>query len=174
MKEYIHEESVYVVYGENDKRLFGVIGLSQVAHEDDIRATFVHFKAFYKPLWSSELIQLSMGDIRWDGHISCINNPSSRLNGFDDLCSKLLIEYAVYSIIEHEVYVLGNLDDKIQQDNIYNDLDDVFSCNLDYIEVTEDTENITPKLKSFCLKLKEELTQMSCNSLQNQEGDAEE
>lgn len=170
-KNYVHEEYVYIITDES-KTLAGIIGYSTIRHEDEERPNFVCYKAFYKPRRDG-LIQLAKGELRWDGFITGLQNPSFVLFGFDDLVNKIIVEYAIYKIADIYIYNRA-IDDHIQLTEIYNDLEDGVLYNYQIEEVTDDdVSNIKSDMKEFCLHLKEELTQMSMRSL-SQEGESDE
>ena len=152
-KKYWHSEDVYTLYDENDRR-FGIIGFSQIAHESSPDVKFVIYKAYFKPLWSSEFILHSKGEVRWDGFTLGMQNPSVQLRGLDDLLSSMILQFSIYTIADEEYYI-ENMKDNFKQKGLYDAvLRDYFDKFIDYKHAETEDYN-----------LKKELTEMSQKSI---------
>lgn len=175
-KKYWHREDVYILYDENGRR-FGLIGYSQIAHEDNPDIKFVIYKAYLKPLWSADFILYSKGELRWDGFMMGLQTPTVHLNGIDDLISSISLQYAIYEIAKAEVY-LEDIKDKYKQTGLYTTLTGVYEVAIDYLHFDTEEQNLPDKIQVFCDNLKKELTEMSQKSISamingDKEGDLE-
>lgn len=167
MKKYWHEESVFTLYDEN-MRFFGIIGYSQIAHEDSPDIKFARFKAYYKPLWAGEFKLFAEGDLRWDGYITGVYSPLLCLRGRDDLLNSILINFAIYDIAYNEIY-LTYISDKYQQVKAYEQMTELVDKNITYRNVYEKEDILSEKHQKFCDNLKNELTEMSSKVIENME-----
>lgn len=176
MNKYWHSEDVYTLYDENDRR-FGIIGYSQIAHEEQPDIKFVMYKAYIKPLWSSEFILHSQGELRWDGFTIGLQCPTVHLRGIDDFLNNIMIEFSIYEIAKAELY-LEDIKDKYKQTGLYTTLTGVYEVAIDYLHFDTEEQNLPDKIRVFCDNLKKELTEMSQKSISamingDKEGDLE-
>ena len=167
MKKYWHDESVFTLYDEN-MRLFGIIGYSQIAHENSPDIKFTRFKAYYKPLWAGEFKLFAAGDLRWDGYITGTYSPLLCLRGRDDLLTSTFINFAIYDIAYNEIY-LTYLADKYKQVKAYDQMTDLFDRTVTYRNVYEKEDMLSEKHQKFCDNLKTELTEMSSKVIEDME-----
>lgn len=168
MKKYWHNESVYTLYDENS-RLFGIIGYSQIAHEDQPDIKFARFLAYTKPLWSDEFVLAYTGDIRWDGLITGTTSPISlHSKGMDDLLSTIFVKFAIYDIAYMELYVTY-IKDKYKQKEAYEKMTELFDSTITYRSVYEKEDILSDKNQKFCDTLKNNLTEMSSKLVSNME-----
>ena len=167
MKKYWHDESVFTLYDEN-MRLFGIIGYSQIAHENSPDIKFVRFQAYYKPLWAGDFKLLATGDLRWDGYITGTFSPLLCLRGRDDLLSRLLVEFSIYDIAYNEIY-LTYISDKYQQVKTYDKMTDLVDVSITYRNVYEKEDMLSEKHQKFCDNLKNKLTEMSSKVIADME-----
>ena len=163
MNKYWHSEDVYTLYDENDRR-FGIIGYSQIAHEDQPDIKFVIYKAYIKPLWSSEFILHSQGELRWDGFTIGLQCPTIHLRGIDDFLNNMMIEFSIYEIAKAELY-LEDIKDNYKQTGLYTALTSIHEVGITYKQVETEESNLPEKIQDFCDHLKEELTKMSQKSI---------
>lgn len=170
MKKYWHSESVYTLYDEN-LRLFGIIGYSQIAHEDSPDIKFARFLAYAKPLWANEFKLYHSGDLRWDGFIGGTSSPILHLKGRDDLLTSIMLEFAIYDIAYTELY-LTYIEDKYKQIKTYSKMTELFDTLFTYRDVFEKEDKLDDKNQKFCENLRNILTEMSSQVIKNMERDS--
>lgn len=177
--KYDHEETVWCIFDEN-RKIMGVIGYSAIHHVEESEIKFVRYKVFYKTHWDAELILIQNGELRWDGFITGVNNPSVMHRGMDDLSSYIYMQFLVYYIAQEEIFS-RDLEKRVEKHEMYYSLSqDILETDItpgvSYIEYEYIKTNL--KLESIynkCVSIKEELTEMSINALSNiEEGDNED
>lgn len=159
MKKYWHSESVYTIYDENI-RLCGIIGFSQIAHEDSPDIKFVRFLAYCRPLWADEFKLFYDGEFRWDGFMLGTETPIIHLKGMDDLLTSILIKFAIYDIAYNELY-LTYINDNYKQIKGYAKMTELFDFVITYRNVFEKEDMLTDKYQKLCETIRDNLTEMS-------------
>ena len=162
MKKYWHSEDVFTLYDEND-RLFGIIGYSQIAHEDSPDIKFVIYKAYIQPLWSNEFILHSKGELRWDGLTTGLQNPTIHCRGIDILAN-LLLQFAIYEIAKNEFYI-EDIKDDYDQSLLYEELVRNYDKFIEYKNIFTEDKKLSNKIQALCINLKRELTEMSSRAI---------
>lgn len=158
-KKYWHNESVYVVYNKENE-LLGIIGFSEVSHEDSEDTKFVSYKIYHKPQINDDsYVLLSRGELRWDGFILGDYNRDIILKGMDELSKSILLQLSPYIIANKEIY-MDMIDDHISNKNLYKDLLDLYDKYIIYRNY-ESVETLPDNVSRLCNEVKQKLTGMS-------------